>query len=867
MSATLFMGLTMNAQFWDPAGNPIGTVNTFGLNFLGSDATNPTWIKMGVFGNQDIFVDDNHAFIGYPAAPGGANPQGGHWIGLGSIFEPLSISGFYNPKAHLHIHGNNTTTLFGFTSGLRNWFETGTLYTEHSDHMYVGLRHITNNQSLAMINWGDDGYGGGGTDFMTFNFTGSAPGTECTAINGMELARFSPVSTKGTFGVGNYNFIGPLTEPVRRLEILDYDPGTGANAGLPQLRTTYAYNSNPALGVYTEFQTTFRGDMYFNTSNQGNPRRFGFHNAAPGNVVEISSQPGSPYWPPAAGGSSGLRLTNLTSGSTPMANPGPGLLGVDGSGDIVYVDGVTPKANEGCSVSGNFVQLGASPFPGWPAILTTNRFIPMNGQRIYMHGNNVSDGLTIGSNGGLPAAKLQVQSNEVTSSPMGIYAESINTNFGNIGIQGVGRGLNGFVSYGLVGEASDSRNCIGTQGTAGPNPVPYLTGSTSSCIGIVGQAYFTEQAAHIGVAGNGSNSDNVNLGGEFYGLSSNTTSHNYGVYSVADGGFNSWGVGVKTGTCTLLNYGVYSVIDGPNNLTFNPGSQNRAIYGKTQLTSNNMAWDNYAGWFDGDVFVNGTTYCPGGYFPSDLKLKRGIDTITNALGIIKKLEPRTYFYDTINAYNLNLMSKKQYGFISQDVYKILPELTTDINKAPEYDSTGKVVASGITFKGLNYNGFFAIMMKGIQEQQRKIDSLITVTTKQDSINKAVKGELDELRRMIQECCQRQSSADPNGVKKKSQYDGPDTDVNLNNKDVIVLDQNVPNPFAEQTSITFNIPVTVKKAQIIFYNSTGNIIQTADITTRGRGKVNVFAADLSSGLYNYTLVADGKVIDSKKMVRE
>ncbi|MBI3518602.1 MAG: T9SS type A sorting domain-containing protein [Bacteroidetes bacterium] len=93
------------------------------------------------------------------------------------------------------------------------------------------------------------------------------------------------------------------------------------------------------------------------------------------------------------------------------------------------------------------------------------------------------------------------------------------------------------------------------------------------------------------------------------------------------------------------------------------------------------------------------------------------------------------------------------------------------------------------------------------------------------------------------------------------------DVELSDKDAIVLNQNVPNPFAEQTTITYNVPATVEKAQIIFYNSEGQIIQTVDIKTRGKGKVNVFAADLSSGLYHYTLVADGKVVDSKKMVRE
>lgn len=39
-----------------------------------------------------------------------------------------------------------------------------------------------------------------------------------------------------------------------------------------------------------------------------------------------------------------------------------------------------------------------------------------------------------------------------------------------------------------------------------------------------------------------------------------------------------------------------------------------------------------------------------------------------------------------------------------------------------------------------------------------------------------------------------------------------------------------------------------------------------ITKKGRGQLNVFASDLSSGMYTYSLVVDGKTIDTKKMVK-
>jgi hypothetical protein len=42
---------------------------------------------------------------------------------------------------------------------------------------------------------------------------------------------------------------------------------------------------------------------------------------------------------------------------------------------------------------------------------------------------------------------------------------------------------------------------------------------------------------------------------------------------------------------------------------------------------------------------------------------------------------------------------------------------------------------------------------------------------------------------------------------------------------------LPNLFAEQTTISYNVPAKIVKAQIIFYNFTGQIIQTVELKTR------------------------------------
>jgi hypothetical protein len=93
------------------------------------------------------------------------------------------------------------------------------------------------------------------------------------------------------------------------------------------------------------------------------------------------------------------------------------------------------------------------------------------------------------------------------------------------------------------------------------------------------------------------------------------------------------------------------------------------------------------------------------------------------------------------------------------------------------------------------------------------------------------------------------------------------DVLLSKTNTIVLNQNVPNPFSESTVITYSIPKVFSKAQIIFSTITGEVIKTADIKKAGKGQVNVFASDISSGIYTYTLVVDGKQIETKKMIKQ
>jgi len=63
-----------------------------------------------------------------------------------------------------------------------------------------------------------------------------------------------------------------------------------------------------------------------------------------------------------------------------------------------------------------------------------------------------------------------------------------------------------------------------------------------------------------------------------------------------------------------------------------------------------------------------------------------------------------------------------------------------------------------------------------------------------------------------------------------------------------------------------VPEKFGYAQMIFSTIDGRILKTVDITKKGRGQINVYASDLSSGMYTYSLNVDGKIFETKKMIK-
>ncbi|HRP39806.1 MAG TPA: tail fiber domain-containing protein [Chitinophagales bacterium] len=595
----------------------------------------------------------------------------------------------------------------------------------------------------------------------------------------------------------------------------DNQPG---QSGPDNFKILFTATSNPGLGLPAEGQNGLEGlrmtpnitinglnvkeEIYTGIGGDPIANQYYGSSANPTATLEVNS------WGAVSdsGGSSGLRFTDLNTASPARTNPGLGVLAVDAEGDVVYVE-----ANNAPNI-GNYC--GSTPKP-----LTSDFEIPLNDKNYYFTGqgtnpnsNFLGSSVAIGLNCGdpIPFAKLHVlqsvtngyQGPSDSSSAAGMFENSAGGDV-SAGVFGTAYGN----AYGLYGGFFTS------EGTPGNRTV--------ECSGVRCQ---------------GANAlMNYGVRGIAWGQSSST---NYGLHGLASAEHQSTG---------STNYAVYGEIEHSNSYS----GYNYAIYGRADSNDANT----YAGFFDGHVVVTGNLINS-----SDRILKRNIDTIANPISIINQLQPKTYFFDTANTYGIRFSGKKQYGFIAQDVEQILPELVSGIHK-PEYiDTSGKVIYPAIDYKGVNYNALFGIIVAAMQEQQNRLES-------KDSVIAALANRI----LYIEDCMQRANLCNTNNApafkkEQNNETNVPQQDIELKNLQTIILNQNTPNPFAEQTVIGYYLPQEVKTAAIIFYNAEGREINRAEIATRGNGAINVYAQDLSSGVYSYTLIADGNVIDTKRMVK-
>lgn len=84
-------------------------------------------------------------------------------------------------------------------------------------------------------------------------------------------------------------------------------------------------------------------------------------------------------------------------------------------------------------------------------------------------------------------------------------------------------------------------------------------------------------------------------------------------------------------------------------------------------------------------------------------------------------------------------------------------------------------------------------------------------------------------------------------------------------DIISLSQNKPNPFSDKTTIRLSIPENITKAILCIYDMNGTQIKQIEMSERGQFSQDISSTGLENGMYLYSLIADGKLISTKRMI--
>ncbi|MBS1730017.1 MAG: T9SS type A sorting domain-containing protein [Bacteroidetes bacterium] len=81
---------------------------------------------------------------------------------------------------------------------------------------------------------------------------------------------------------------------------------------------------------------------------------------------------------------------------------------------------------------------------------------------------------------------------------------------------------------------------------------------------------------------------------------------------------------------------------------------------------------------------------------------------------------------------------------------------------------------------------------------------------------------------------------------------------------VVLQQNIPNPFGNNTSIGYDIPDNLHDAQLMVSDMSGKVLKQIPLQS-GKGNITIDGSTLNAGAYSYSLLINGKVVASKKMI--
>lgn len=309
--------------------------------------------------------------------------------------------------------------------------------------------------------------------------------------------------------------------------------------------------------------------------------------------------------------------------------------------------------------------------------------------------------------------------------------------------------------------------------------------------------------------------------------------HNIGVYgaicsnTTLNSGRTFGVMGIAGGATSGWNYGVCGMLGGPGN--------GAGVYGSTTWDNGTNTGGVYAGYFNGPVKVTGTLTAQSVVTLSDYRVKDNVKSLSNSsLDNIMSMNVVEYNYDadllmpaddsdtaSVNTRSLQLSkeksliaTEKHYGLIAQELQQLYPNLVKESQDG---------------YLTINYIEIIPLLIRSVQELKAEINTLQAGNA---PVYKAL---------------------------------GRTTDATKLDAVVTTLYQNEPNPFSERTVIRVDVAEDVATADLYIYNMNGEQLTEYPITERGATSIAIDGGSLNAGMYLYALIADGQVIDTKRMI--
>ena len=259
---------------------------------------------------------------------------------------------------------------------------------------------------------------------------------------------------------------------------------------------------------------------------------------------------------------------------------------------------------------------------------------------------------------------------------------------------------------------------------------------------------------------------------------------------------------------------------------------------------------------------------------SDERIKENIKNVSQSVGKLKQLRGVTYRFKSsispqyvqknrsvdsmekpqfIPQVDTSIMNRNHYGLLAQDVQRLFPDLVYK-------DSAGML--------GIDYIGLIPLIIEALKEDSQTKDSLINVlagqiatlqkvTALQEKTIISLQQQINDLKK---NCCPSKTKSARVDETATGMSSSDDTGANGS-----VLYQNSPNPFNQNTTIAYFVSETSVSATLYIFNMSGVPIRTIPIQDKGYGSITIKGSELNAGMYLYTLIVDGKEVDTKRMI--